>query len=230
MTPEETAEALRAGREKKHYLLKQIEYRERMSKQNEVKKYTADQLYDFYTMQYEVDEENIVVVQEICKYFAEDKRFNGDLSKGLFLMGGVGVGKTSIMKFFIKNQVFSYKVESCREIETKFAELGDNYIDRCSFNVPVSSNGDPFGHQVIGFCFDDLGTESNAKFYGKEKNVMAEIILNRYDNKLNYNSTHMTSNLTTAKINEIYGTRVTDRLRQMFNVIEYPVKAKSRRG
>ncbi len=30
-------------------------------------------------------------------------------------------------------------------------------------------------------CFDDLGTEKNLKYYGNECNVMAEILLSRYD-------------------------------------------------
>lgn len=229
MTEEETTEALRAGREKKFYILKQIEYRKRLTEQQRIKTYTAHELYDLVRLQYDVDEDNLEVVEKLCQYFSRDESFPGDLDKGLFLIGPIGVGKTALMKFFFKNQRFSYKVESCREVETKYGEMGDNYIDRCSFNVPISSNGDPFGHQVIGFCFDDLGTESNAKYYGKEKNVMAEIILNRYDNQLPFISTHITSNLTTEQIKDIYGSRVTDRFKQMVNVIQFPVTAKSRR-
>lgn len=229
LTEEETAEALRAGREKKFYILKQIEYRKRLTEQFKVKTYTTQELYDIVSLQYDIDDDNLEVVAKLCQYFSGDGTFNGDLGKGLLLIGPVGVGKTSLMKFFIKNQRFSYRVESCRDIEAKYGEMGDNYIDKCSFNSPISSNGDPFGHQVIGLCFDDLGTEGNAKYYGKEKNVMAEIILNRYDNQLPFISTHITSNLPTEQIKEIYGSRVTDRLRQMVNIIQFPVKAKSRR-
>jgi DNA replication protein DnaC len=74
-----------------------------------------------------------------------------------------------------------------------------------------------------------LGTEANAKHYGHEKNVMAEIILNRYDNNLPYHCTHITTNLTADEIKAQYGTRVTDRIREMFNIIKFPVGAKSRR-
>lgn len=180
-------------------------------------------------MQFDVDDDNAGVVTYICQYFANDPEFKGDLGKGLFLMGGVGVGKTSIMKFFFKNQRFSYRVDSCRDVETNYAQLGDNYIDSRSFNMPISTNGDPYGHQVIGFCFDDLGTEANGKHYGKEKNVLAEIILNRYDNQLPFISTHLTTNLTAQQVKDFYGDRVTDRMRQMFNFVKFPVNAKSRR-
>lgn len=229
MDEAEIEEALRKGREEKYYRLKQEEYRQKIKRQSVYPSYSADNLFDFFEMQYEVDEENRSVVKSLCQYFAGEESFDGDLNKGLILMGGVGVGKTSLMKFFIRNQRFSYKVESCRDVETNYAQLGDNYTDRCSFNIPVAINSDPFGHQVIGFCFDDLGTEANGKHYGKEKNVMAEILLNRYDNNLPFNSTHITTNLTADEIKAQYGTRVTDRIRQAFNKIKFSTTSKSRR-
>jgi DNA replication protein DnaC len=229
LTEEETIEGLRAAREKKYYLLKQIEYRERMNRSKNYPCFTATELYDIFKMQFDVDADNVDVITNICKYFAADETFDGNLNRGLFLMGGVGVGKTSLMKFFFKNQRFSFKIESCREVESNFSQMGENYIESRSFNLPVAVNSDSFGHQTIGFCFDDLGTESNSKFYGKEKNVMADIILNRYDNQLPGISTHMTTNLSADEIKAQYGTRVTDRIREMFNIIKFPVGAKSRR-
>jgi DNA replication protein DnaC len=180
-------------------------------------------------MQFEFDESNTAPVMQACLYFSGDPTFKGDLNKGLFLMGGVGVGKTSMMQFFIKNQRFSYRMESCRDVETNYAAMGDEYLQKVSFNLPIAVNGDPFGHKEIGFCFDDLGTEANGRHYGKEKNVMADVILNRYDNKLPYHSTHVTTNLTADDIKAQYGTRVTDRIREMFNIIKFPISAKSRR-
>lgn len=118
---------------------------------------------------------------------------------------------------------------SCREIESDFSSEGEKSVSYCSYNIQIATNSNPFGHQVIGFCFDDLGTEANAKYFGKEKNVMAEIILNRYDNKLDFHSTHITTNLTADKIKEQYGTRVTDRMKEMFNIITFDKNAKSRR-
>lgn len=230
LTEEETADALRDGREKKHYKLKQIEYRQRLMQTREYRNYSAAQVLEFFGMQYEVDNDNFEIVSELCKYFTGDGTFKGDLNKGLLLAGGVGVGKTSMMKFFMKNQIKSYRLESCREIESKFSEQGEQFIYFCSFLVPIAINADPFGHQAIGICFDDLGTEANAKYYGKEKNVMAEIILNRYDNKLPYNATHITTNLTAEEIFKQYGSRVTDRMREMFNIITFVPGTKSRRS
>jgi DNA replication protein DnaC len=229
LSESETLEALRRGREEKYYELKRIEYNEKLKAERSFPHYGYEQLLDYFQMQFEVDDFNREIVERICLYFSADARFNGDLNKGLFLMGGVGVGKTSIMQFFIKNQRFSYRMEPCRDVETNFSAIGDEYLNRVSNNLTIAVNGDPFGHKEIGFCFDDLGTEANGKHYGKDKNVMADVILNRYDNKLPYFSTHITTNLSADEVKTQYGSRVTDRLREMFNVIKFPKDAKSRR-
>jgi DNA replication protein DnaC len=229
LTAEETAEALRKGREEKYYELQRIAYNEKIKARKLYPQFSADQLRSIYETYFELDEINSPVVNQICRYFANDPAFEGDLNKGLFLMGGVGVGKTTIMKMFIKNQRFSYRVDSCRDVEANYSAYGDDYLQTVSVNLPIAVNSDPFGHQEIGYCFDDLGTESDGKHYGKGKNVMADVVLNRYDNKLNYCSTHITTNLSAGEIKAQYGSRVTDRIREMFNIIKFPGDAKSRR-
>lgn len=229
LTDEQISEALRNAREKEFYRRRAEEYRKNLLSARAFPKFNQGQLIDFFSMQYEIDKTNEKIIHDLCYYFSGDKAFSGDLNKGLLLSGGVGVGKTAIMNFFLRNQVFSYRLISCREVEQHFAEDGYDAIDTYSGNKPISVNGNPFGHQIIGYCFDDLGTESNSKHFGKEKNMMAEIILNRYDNKLPYNSTHITTNLTADDLRENYGTRVTDRLREMMNVITFDKDVKSRR-
>lgn len=229
LTEEEIEDVLKKGREEKYYRLQREAYKSMLAAGRAFKNYSYGELFDLFTLQYEVDDFNRSQVDQICLYFAGDDRFNGDINKGLFLMGGVGIGKTSIMKFFLKNQRFSYRIDSCRDVEMNYSAYGDDYMEKVSKNLTVAVNADPFGHKEIGYCFDDLGTESNGKHFGKEKNVMADIILNRYDNQLPFISTHITTNLPADKIKELYGTRVTDRLNQMFNLIKFPKGAKSRR-
>lgn len=229
LSEEETAEALRLARSKKHYHIKEIEYKKSLSKTHEFPKFTAEEIYQYFKMQYVVDEVNEKVVTQIAFYFSGDSRFDGDLNKGLILFGGVGVGKTSLMTFFQRNQIFSYRVISAREVETEFAQIGDVAIDKFSINREIPSNASPFGHKVIGYCFDDIGTEANSKHFGKEKNVIAELILNRYDRHLDRRSTHITTNLSVTELTQAYGTRVTDRIKEMMNVIQFDKDAKSRR-
>lgn len=229
LSEEETAEALRAGREKKYFQLKREEYNAKIRAARVPTKFTSHQIFQAYTDHWDVDIENLEIVKNLCHYFTEDPRFDGDVKKGLFLVGGVGIGKSTLMQFFSRNQKASYRLISCRDVESDFSSDGEKSVRMCSYNLPIAVNSDPFGHQEIGFCFDDLGTEANAKHYGHEKNVMAEIILNRYDNNLPYHCTHITTNLTADEIKAQYGTRVTDRIREMFNIIKFPVGAKSRR-
>lgn len=229
LTEEETKEALRIGREKKFYHEREIAYKKSLAERMAPAKFKAEEIYHYFTLQYTVDESNKEIVEQLCFYFSLDSRFKGDLTKGLILFGGVGVGKTSLMKFFMRNQAYSYRLISCREIETQFAMEGDTTIDYYSTNPQIPNNSNPFGHQQIGFCFDDIGTESNSKYFGKEKNVIAEILLNRYDNQMPKNSTHITTNLSVDELTKNYGTRVVDRIKEMMNVIQFHKDTKSRR-
>lgn len=230
LTEDEIAGALLKAREEKHYRMKREEYREKLTAEPRSIKLTAEEYWQGFKQWWQTDDDNAAIIQNICYYFSEDVKFKGNLEKGLLLVGGVGVGKSTLMEFFKKNQRSSYRMLSCREIESDFAMEGEKSVSYCSYDIPISTNSDPFGHQVIGICFDDLGTEANGKYFGKEKNLMAEIILNRYDNKLPFCRTHITTNLTAMQIKDQYGTRVTDRMREMFNIISFDPNAKSRRS
>lgn len=234
LTEEETAEALRLAREKKHYEIANREYWEKVNRPQEFKRYTAEQLLESLGKSLVIDEQNREVVETLCEYFAGDERFEKrsdrfKLSKGIYLAGGVGVGKTTLMNILKQNQHQSFKIVGCRAAETLFATEGDAAIRYLSGTVTVAINSNPFGHQKIGICFDDLGTESEGKHYGKDKNVMTEIILNRYDAQLSGNFTHITTNLSVEELEQRYGTRVKDRLREMMNMITFDKDAPSRR-
>lgn len=229
LSEDEIEFALSKAREDKHYRLKREAYNESLRKSYVALQHTFDEVYDAFSNGHTVDSFNERIVKNLCFYFTEDPRFEGNLNKGLLLVGGVGIGKTTLMHFFKRNQKFSYKVVSCREIESDFSSTGEKSVSNCSYNIEVATNANPYNQTHIGFCFDDLGTEANAKHFGHEKNVMAEIILNRYDNKLDFHCTHITTNLTAEEIKTQYGTRVSDRLKEMFNLIVFNKEAKSRR-
>lgn len=229
LTEDEVMEALRKGREDKHFRLKREAYNEKLRKERDPLKFTYSELFTLFQNSFDVDVDNAPIVMNLARYFTDSPLFDGNLKKGLLLVGGVGIGKSTLMDFFKRNQKHSYRMLSCREIESDFSSDGEKSVQYCSYNIQIATNADPFGHQEIGFCFDDLGTEANGKHFGKEKNVMAEIILNRYDNKIPYHCTHITTNLTADQIREQYGSRVTDRMREMFNIITFGKDAKSRR-
>lgn len=243
--------AIRKAKEEKFYAIRKAEYWNQVNATPEVKRYTTNQLKSYLRAsktpsgkQFVVDEQNRRVASLICQYFACDPEFEKEkditgnpysLTKGLCLMGNVGLGKTYMMGFFHFNQNASYVMANCRRIEGKWVDQmsnkdkpAKNVIDHYSGEIDATDN--PFGHPVMGVCFDDLGTETvPSKAYGEEKHVLAEILMNRYEARLPYNFTHITTNLSAHDIGIKYGTRVKDRFREMFNLIQFDNEAKSRR-
>lgn len=175
------------------------------------------------------DAQNDKIVTALSYYFTGNELFEKcgpkdknpwSLQKGLMLCGGVGTGKTTLMKAFNKNKRRCYTVVSCRHIASKYAEMGADVLSEYSGQRFTVNSRDTFYQTEIGFCFDDLGTEESKKNYGNQANVMADILLNRYDNtSVPWYFTHATTNLTPEEIEQSYGTRVRSRLREMFNMI-----------
>jgi DNA replication protein DnaC len=238
LTPEEEAEAIRLAREQKYNARIRREYLEELKKAPAIMKYTPADLWNYLKTTrssagklFKIDADNKAQIEQICLYFAQDDRFDGDLNKGLMLMGPLGTGKTHIMATFYQNQNASFAVVKTRTIENAWIneakEQDPKIIDLYSANRVLAINENRFGHKVNGICFDDAGSESMpSKRYGEEKNVIAEIIMNRYDNKLPFNTTHITTNLTAGEFEKAYGSRLRDRLREMCNQIIFTGKSR----
>lgn len=239
LTEDEIEEGLRLAREKKYHEIKKQEWFDKVKSRPVFRMYTSDELKSALLQtrsstgkKFVIDEENRHAVEQLCLYFAKDARFTGDLDKGILLKGPNGTGKSHLMSFFMQNQNLSYTVVMARAVENLWInetkdEAGAT-IRKYSAMLPISENVNRFGHKEIGFCFDDLGSESiPSKKFGEEKVVLSEIILNRYDSKLPHNATHITTNLGAETVEKSYGTRIRDRFREMFNVIT--ITGKSRR-
>lgn len=182
---------------------------------------------------FDVDADNQAILKILSLYFTRDPRFvelGYSLHKGIFLSGGTGVGKTILMQLCSVNPLASYAQDDCQVITEAYAAKtgGSSVIDHYSTNTAVANSDLTFGHTVLGRFFDDLGQESNARHFGNERNVMGDIIENRY-RAGGYHLTHFTSNHTVDELAALYGPRPSDRIHEMCNIIEYPATAKSRR-
>lgn len=166
-------------------------------------------------------EADIVNIQKLICYFLKDEvmatHFNLNLSKGILLSGPVGCGKTTLMTLMrhVAQPNYKFIMKTSRDISFEFIKEGYQTIQKYS-------NGNNSYNEYKNYCFDDLGIETNLKYYGNECNVMAEIILSRYDIYISKQIiTHITSNLSATEIETTYGNRVRSRLREMLNLIAF---------
>ena len=183
---------------------------------------------ELYGNHFKILESDYPIIYKLIAYFLKDEvtcyQYNIDLNKGILLSGPVGSGKTTLMNLMKTLTATEHKfyIKPCRDISFEFIQDGYEIIQKYSKGKLYP---DP---KTI--CFDDLGTEKNLKYYGNECNVMAELILSRYDlfiSKKIY--THITTNLSASEIETAYGNRVRSRLRSMVNLIAFDKTIKDKR-
>ena len=173
---------------------------------------------------FQIYEDDRDILLKLCSYFIRDKencqKFKIDVDKGILLSGPVGCGKTSLMKLLhhLVPLQRPYEMIPCRNVTFSFNHLGYKTIE-------------DYGNTKF-FCFDDLGVEPPGRFYGKDCNVMGEVLLSRYELYLQTKhkiKTHATTNLNAEELEERYGNRVRSRMRELFNLVAFDDKAKDKR-
>lgn len=177
---------------------------------------------------FEVDQWNRQAVKALCHYFTGCTSFekmsppgqSWKLHKGLLITGNTGAGKTTLMQLFKRNTRQCYQVVNCRQLNVLFAIQGYEMLGRYSVPIRIPLAEETFYQQELGTCFDDLGVEND----NVRINVMAEIILNRYENSTPWHYTYITTSLTAGQIKQRYGSRVQSKVREMFNMIVLPEK------
>lgn len=188
---------------------------------SEVIKWLEQKGVELYGNHFKILETDYPIIYKLIAYFLKDEptcfQYNINLNKGILLSGPVGCGKTSLMNLmkYLTPTEHKFFVKPCRDISFEFIQDGYQIIHKYS-------KGKLYESEPKTICFDDLGTENNLKYYGNECNVMAEILLSRYDiftaKKI---QTHITTNLSASEIENIYGNRVRSRLREMINLIGF---------
>ena len=184
---------------------------------------------ELYGKKFKIIETDREIIYKLIAYFLKDEQacyqFNSDLEKGILLSGPIGCGKTSLMNLmkYLAQTENKFSIKPCRDISFEFIQDGYQIIHKYSIGKLYESN-------PRTICFDDLGTENNLKYYGNECNVMAEILLSRYDLFISKKlKTHITTNLSASEIEKHYGNRVRSRLRELCNLIAFDNIAKDKR-
>lgn len=237
LTEEEKAKVLGDALRQKRGILAQEAYNRKLARENILPKFSADDFLKIVLARAKSEIENFsLTTEELALYRKIAGYWTGEQTglspqKGLLLSGGVGSGKTTIMRLFAHNPRASYVVKSCRKIASEYADTsqeardsgnyGENILHRYAGQYYPTVSENDFKTENWGICFDDLGTEDVKANYSNRANVMQQIILNRYDRlaELPYR-THATTNLTAEQIGEYYGERVRSRMREIFNIVE----------
>lgn len=237
LTDEEIASwtewALRKARYKKAGILNEIAYAKKLREKSGYIQMNFDMLKAFVIERnpdFVIDESNELIFDLLCMYFSNDPQFEEEgysFTKGILLRGPVGCGKTELMKVFALNSFRPYRVISCRSVADNYTIDGTKSLYQ--YSEPAMAYPQlNFGHDTIGQCFDDLGTEDDKKNFGNQVNVMQDVLYKIYDNR-NYHNFHMTTNIGGEEIERFYGQRIRSRLREMFNVFTFDIKALDRR-
>lgn len=171
-------------------------------------------------------EETKVILSLLLSYFTGSEQFvekykaiykqEGSLSKGIWLFGSVGSGKTVIMKTMqsyctqiIKVNGFHFKNEI--DIVSDVQTSGNDGLEFYTYNYGSPNT----------LCIDDFGSNNErVKYFGNDISVLTNIMTIRYNIFVNNRKlTHVSTNKSPADLMD-YDVRILDRFCEMFNIIE----------
>ena len=187
---------------------------------------------ELYGQKFQLYEEDIYIILQLVCYTIKDEKlaeeFSIDLSKGILLVGPVGCGKTSLMniiRYLVLPSADRYRIRTCRDIAFEFSEEGAASLHKYAKGSLTRGSFEP-----ITYCFDDLGLENETKYFGNTCSVMGEILLARYLFYQHFGMlTHVTTNLNSIELQQLYGQRVRSRMREMFNLVAFSADAGDKR-
>jgi predicted ATPase len=187
-----------------------------------------------YGERYTIEDIDRPPVLKMMSYFLEDegvaKHYGLDLEKGLMITGPIGCGKTAIMNIMcsLAKGLIKPAIIKCREMSIEFSLEGFKVIGKYSNHAFYRYSSLPYQPQAI--CFDDLGLEPKASYWGSSCQIMAEILFSRYELFVSDGMiTHITTNLNSEELEETYGNRLRSRMRQMFNLIAFHPDSRDKR-
>lgn len=166
-----------------------------------------------------IDKFNEPIIQQLYLYLRIDNRFDGDLQKGIMLMGKYGCGKTLILEAVVEMYNTIIRELYIQRPLLKFMKSMELLESLKEKSVKSFS--------LFPLVIDEFGREPKQVMdFGNLRSPIIELLCERYDTGA---WTHGTTNFTldTFYAENQYGQMTADRLKSMFNFIE--LKGDSRR-
>ena len=178
-----------------------------------LKLFFVECLQKFCNGKFVIDDNNREIISDIFYWCLRVMQPEAKLdpSKGLWIYGKIGTGKSVIMRGVIEFINACWLIDSGERVNFKWRNV-------CRFCDDYASNGyDALEHLPMGF--DELGTEySPTNHLGNKLNVMSQVLSDLNDTPWGI-PTIVTTNLLLEQVVERYTERAADRIGKLFNII-----------
>lgn len=174
--------------------------------------------------EWEMSPDFAAAVRALTKYFINDPTAEHDcnplpLTKGLFIYGAVGTGKTELMHIMQR-----FATENNLTKAFQFSSLSKVYTD-----AKASADFDPIAQNVcFERCFDEFGRYVGAvKRYGDDLDINEAILEQRYERFKRYGQlTHLVANLAPNETADKFSPMLVDRVRSMCTGVYFKGESK----
>lgn len=166
-----------------------------------------------YSKDYQTDQYNKNILENLVRYAIADPECQWDLEKGLYFYGAYRRGKSTLIRALAKFYSEMYLLKEMFDILPTRDILGEiSQKKEVGFLKSYTSKN---------ACFDDLGREEpRINIFGTNFSPM-EMILDQAANAYNFDGRifHITSNLNPEEIKEVYNERTGLIVNEIFNTI-----------
>lgn len=166
-----------------------------------------------------VDESMKFNLANLVKYFINDPTCKWPLTKGLFIFGQNGTGKTEVMQCLSK---FTEQHELTKRFV--FTSMSDVYTA-----ARADKESDPVSQNIqYDRCFDEFGRNTGPVIrYGDPIDLNEAILEGRYNRFKNYGQlTHLIANMAPNEAEARFSTMIFDRMRSMCTSVHFQGESK----
>ncbi len=163
-----------------------------------------------------LSEDMKIVFNSLFLYFTGNGGY--DMSKGIYLYGEFGVGKTITMSIFSRFLATFFPFSANGFGITSVEKISESYRDNGNIAKYGRNTED---NKPFNLCINEFGKPIDEKFYGTNiQYVINSMLMARYEifqeKKI---LTHATSNFHPGKL-DCFDSALMDRFKEMFNFIE----------